>query len=213
MPRPDPSLRSYMTAVILSGGMGRRMAGHDKGLLPLAGRPMIAHVLDQVIPQADEVMINANRNIAEYQQLGARVIRDRMGGFQGPLAGMACSLEVCATPLLLVTPCDSPLIPLDLGYRLYEALEQAHTEVAVVHDGKRLHPVFALLRKQLLPSLNAYMESGGRKIEEWIKSLHHSMADCSDIAENFINVNNPDELARIEAQLRLKENGPRRGKS
>jgi len=53
-------------AVILAGGLSRRMGGIDKGLIPIAGKPMIAHVLQAIRPAVDELIINANRNTEQY---------------------------------------------------------------------------------------------------------------------------------------------------
>ena len=204
MPSQPQDVPAQITAVILSGGKGRRMGGQDKGLVPLAGRPMIAHVLERVSRQANTVIINANRNITEYQQLGVRVVSDHLSDFQGPLAGMACALANSITPFLLVTPCDSPLLPLDLSHRLHNALVEADAEIAVVHDGERLQPVFALLRNRLLPSLENSLRAGERKIENWFNSRHCITVDCSDIADNFININNAEALGKLECHLQLE---------
>src|SRR5438477_2895 len=45
------SARLDVTGVILAGGLSRRMGGGDKGLLELAGRPMLAHVVCRLRPQ------------------------------------------------------------------------------------------------------------------------------------------------------------------
>ena len=49
-------------AVILAGGMARRMDGNDKGLVDLNGQAMICHTIDKLSSQVDNIMINANRN-------------------------------------------------------------------------------------------------------------------------------------------------------
>jgi molybdopterin-guanine dinucleotide biosynthesis protein A len=70
------------------------------------------------------VLINANRNLERYRSLGVTVIEDRLGGYQGPLAGVASALEATRTPLLLTVPCDAPLLPHDLAWRLYQSLSR-----------------------------------------------------------------------------------------
>ena len=65
-----------ITGVILAGGRAERMGGRDKGLVPLAGRPMAAHVLAALRPQVGELIINANRNLEDYRALGCRVLSD-----------------------------------------------------------------------------------------------------------------------------------------
>ena len=46
---------------ILAGGRGRRMEGIDKPLAELAGRPLIAHVIDRLAAQTDGVIVNAQQ--------------------------------------------------------------------------------------------------------------------------------------------------------
>lgn len=188
-----------VTAVILAGGRATRMGGEDKGLVELAGRAMIEHVLDAVRPQVDAVLINANRNRARYAALGHPVVADELADFQGPLAGMASGLAHCRTPLVLTLPCDGPLVPPDLVERLRRTLGDG--DAAVAHDGERLQPVHALLRISVLPSLRAFLAAGGRKIDRWYAALDVREADLSAQRELFINVNTPGERARLEARL------------
>src|SRR5438132_11084136 len=77
-----------ITGVILAGGQGRRMGTIDKGLVPLDGRPMVAHVLDRLRPQVDEILINANQHRAEYEACGHPVLVDVIGGFAGRPSGL-----------------------------------------------------------------------------------------------------------------------------
>jgi molybdenum cofactor guanylyltransferase len=194
-----------ITGVILAGGRARRMGGIDKGLIALNGRPMVELVLAAVRPQVGTLMINANRNLEDYGRYGLPVIPDRMGDYFGPLVGMASALEVSTTPYLLTVPCDSPLIPADLAARLYRALHDGNAQISVVHDGERMQPVFALLHRDLLPSLLAYLDAGGRKIDTWYAQHRVALADFSDRPELRCNVNTPDEQARVEQRLNLFE--------
>jgi molybdopterin-guanine dinucleotide biosynthesis protein A len=103
------------------------MGGQDKGLIPLAGRPLIAWVIDALSSQVGSILISANRNQAAYAAFGYPVIGDEAGGaglagFQGPLAGIAAALTLAETPWLLTLPCDAPLPPIDLAARLVSAL-------------------------------------------------------------------------------------------
>src|ERR1700694_6112566 len=87
-----------ITGVILAGGQGRRRGTIDKGLVPLDGRPMVAHVLDRLRPQVDEILINANQHRAEYEAFGHAVLADAIGGFAGPLAGVDVALAHASVP-------------------------------------------------------------------------------------------------------------------
>lgn len=195
------STEAPITAIILAGGRATRMGGIDKGLVELAGRPMIAHVLAVLAPQVASVMINANRNQDRYAQFGHPVIADLDDGFLGPLAGLAAGLQAAATPLVLTAPCDCPLLPGDLVARLRAALAAEDAEIAVPFDGERLQPVFALVRRELATSLAAYLAGGDRKIDRWFAQHRLAQADFSDRPETFVNVNDPDERAALELRL------------
>ncbi len=93
LPAPTPG---HTTGLVLAGGRGTRMGGVDKGLQPFQGRPMVAHVIERLAPQVNELLVNANRNAEAYAGFGHRVIADEIAGFAGPLAGFLGVLIVTA---------------------------------------------------------------------------------------------------------------------
>jgi molybdopterin-guanine dinucleotide biosynthesis protein A len=188
------STPSAVTGLLLAGGMGRRMGGADKGLVVLDGRPMAAWVLDRLRPQVGTLLINANRNPEMWNSFGYPLVADRITGYAGPLAGIHAGLAICATPLLVTAPCDSPFMPTDLVARLATALEQEEADLAVVRSNGRLQPVFALMRRSVLDSLEGYLDEGGRKIDTWFAMLRMAVVDFDDDTA-FANINTPDELA------------------
>ena len=178
------------------------MGGEDKGLVEVGGKPMVAHTIDVLRGQAAAVIVNANRNAGAYRAVtGCRVVADTVAGFAGPLAGMASALEASETRLLLTAPCDSPLVTEELGPRLHAAMARHGAEIAVAHDGERMQPVFALLRRSLLADLLAFLAAGERKIDAWYATRHAVTADFSDILDTFLNVNTPRERNSLERRL------------
>ncbi len=184
---------SQVTGVILAGGRGRRMGGGDKGLVELAGRPLIEHVLDGLRPQVGALLININRNHERYAAYGEPLVDDTLTGFQGPLAGFAAAMQAVESSWILTVPCDGPWLPPDLLSRLSRALQQDDAELAVAHDGERLQPVYALLPVSLYPSLNAFLDAGDRKIDLWYAKHHMATADFADCPEVFNNINTPEQ--------------------
>ena len=199
--------RERITAGILAGGRATRMGGVDKGLVELGGRPMVEYVLDALRGQTVRMLINANRNVAEYERYGVPVVGDRQGGFLGPLAGISSMLEVAGTEWLLTAPCDSPQVPADLGPRLWRALQRDGADIAVAHSGEHLEPVFALLPCALRASLDAYLASGERKIRVWYQQHRMTTADFSDCPEMFTNVNTLAERDQLALQLGRQTDG------
>lgn len=184
-----------VTGIVLAGGMGRRMGGVDKGLVPLAGRPMVEHVLTRLRPQVDDVLINANQNLDRYAAFGVPVVADAIGGFAGPLAGLHAGMTAAHRDLVVTVPCDSPFLPDDLVARLLAGLVAGDAQLAVARTFDQPHPVFALVRRALLPHLTAFLEGGGRKIDAWYATLPAVEVAFDDEADAFRNINTSDELA------------------
>ncbi len=190
-----------ISGLLLAGGRGTRMGRADKGLQAFGATTMAAQVLARLAPQVATVAISANRNLDAYAAYGVPVWPDDTPGFAGPLAGLQAGLRRCATPYLLAAPCDSPFLPADLAARLLAGLEAEDADLAVavtVEDGqRRMHPVFCLLKAGLEPALAAYLEGGGRRMEEWFR--RHRLAEVVfDDAHAFCNINTEDELRRLD---------------
>lgn len=186
-------------AVILAGGRGRRMGDRDKALLPLAGWPLIAHVVAALRPQVGAIFINSNRMPADYAALGLPVIADAIPGQPGPLAGVLTALQACPAGYVLVVPCDMPRLPPDLVGRMREALERDDADVCSIDDGTRLHAVVILLRHRVRPALERYLNSGQRRVQEWLRSVRHTAVDYSAAPDAFVNVNTPEQLQALAA--------------
>jgi molybdenum cofactor guanylyltransferase len=200
MTEPPTSASTHgITGLVLAGGQGRRMGSVDKGLVLLQGEPMARHVIGRLAPQVDEILVNANRNIADYEALGHPVVRDRIDGFAGPLAGLHAGMTLAERPLLVTVPCDSPFLPFDLVVRLKRALDAAGADLAVARTHDQPHPVFALVRRSLLPHLTQFLGGGGRKIDAWYASLKAVEVPFDDEADAFRNINTADELKEAEA--------------
>ena len=192
---------SDITGLVLAGGRGSRMGGLDKGLQNYHGMPMALNALLRLTPQVGSVLINANRNLAAYEAMGASVWPDPLPDYGGPLAGFLAGLEHCETPWLVTVPCDSPLFPLDLVSRLAEALESNDAEIAMaatIEDGRQqVQPVFCLMRAALLESLIAFTNGGQRKIDRWT-ALHRCVEVVFDDPIAFANANTAAELQRLQ---------------
>ena len=192
------TIRPAITGLVLAGGEGRRMGGQDKGLLPLRGRPLVEWVLSRIRPQVSEVLISANRNLDAYARFGPPVLKDRTEGFVGPLAGIARGLLEARHELLLAVPCDTPFLPDDLVARLHAALTAGDFDLAVPLVEGRTQNAICLMHTRVGASLAAYLGQGGRKVEAWQAGLRRTLADFSDEAAFFVNLNRPEQFAALE---------------
>jgi molybdenum cofactor guanylyltransferase len=145
--------------------------GSDHGLKNHLGMPLALHVLMRLSAQVGEVLINANRNIAAYEAMGAPVWPDPVQDV-GPLGGLLAGLERCETPYVVSVPCDTPVFPDDLVERLAQALDRGQAGLAIATAGTpggnpRL-PAFCLMKAGLAESLGAYLHRGGRDVAAWV---------------------------------------------
>ena len=54
------------------------------------------------------------------------------------------------------------------------------------------------MKKNVLPSLQDFLENGERKVSAWQKSQKYVEVDFSDISDAFTNLNTFEELNRLE---------------
>jgi molybdopterin-guanine dinucleotide biosynthesis protein A len=195
-----------ITGLVLAGGRGSRMGGVDKGLQNHLGMPLALHSLLRLQLQVGSAMLNANRNLGAYESMGVPVWPDSQADFAGPLAGMLVGLEHCETPWLVTVPCDTPNFPTDLVERLASAAQAEDAEIAMAATREpddqgqtvvQVQPVFCLLKSSLLESLQAFLDSGQRKIDRWT-AQHRCATVVFDDSAAFFNANTVEELRRLE---------------
>jgi molybdenum cofactor guanylyltransferase len=190
-----------ISAIILAGGRASRMGGVDKGLITIQNKTFVQHIMERLKPQVDEILINANREIAQYQKYNLPVFQDLEPDFIGPLAGFQIGLQHCKYDYLLTIPCDSPFIPNNLATRLMQSLLEKKADIAVAKSDDSAHPVFSLMKKTVLPSLISYLAQGGRKVSAWQKCLEYIEVEFNDCSEAFINLNTFEELDALALKL------------
>ncbi len=204
--------RADVAGVILAGGLARRMGGRPKALIELDGKPLAAHALERLAPQAGAVALNANADGERLAALGAPVIRDTVEGFAGPLAGVLAGMLWArkAAPearWLVSVAVDTPFFPADLAARFIEAVTESDAQMAVAASNGRAHPVFGLWPIAMAEELQAALVGEGlRKIDLFTARYRLVQVDFGHgRADPFFNINRPEDLQqaqrRIEAQL------------
>jgi molybdopterin-guanine dinucleotide biosynthesis protein A len=192
-------------AVVLAGGLARRMGGGDKPLRLLAGRALLGHVLDRVCPQVRAVALSANGDPARFARWGLPVLADPLPGNLGPLAGVLAGMRWAAAlgaADLLSVPADTPFLPADLVTRLAAARRAAGVPIACAASFGRTHPVVALWPTDLADALAAALRGGARQIDHWTAGLGVASAVFAAAGgDPFFNVNSPEDLAEAEALL------------
>ena len=191
--------QTTVAGVILAGGLARRMNNQDKGLVHYKGLPLVSYAIAALTAVTDQIIINANRNKENYQAFGLPVVADQTDNFDGPLAGVLTAMIYTDADVLVVVPCDSPLIKAEHLQKLLAVRAENSADVAVAFDGVRLHPVVLAIKTSLKTSLENYLASGQRKVGYWLEQQKTVKADFSNEPEVFININTLIELSALEA--------------
>ena len=189
--------------VILAGGRARRMGGGDKCLLDLAGRPILAHVIERLRPQVDRLAINANGDANRFRGFGAPVLPDSVPGYPGPLAGVLAGLDWAAASgaqSVVSVAADTPFFPETLVEGLQIAADSKGVGLAMAASRERSgakvrHPTFALWPVALRDDLRQALGAGVRKVVHWT-GPHGCAEACfgSCGSDMFFNVNTPGDL-------------------
>ena len=194
--------------VLLAGGQGRRMGYVDKCLMPLAGRPLLGHVIERVRPQVSRLILNAAGDPGRFAAFDLPVVADVVEGFAGPLAGVLTGMEWAAdnrpdVAWVATFATDAPFVPADLVARLVDAIGDADMACAV--SGGRAHPVFALWPVAERRALRrAMVEDGVRKVDRWTAAYRMAhVAFAGGAVDPFFNINTPEDLAEVERLVKL----------
>jgi molybdenum cofactor guanylyltransferase len=199
-----------ITGVLLAGGQSRRMfpetaAGGDKALRDLAGRPMLARVIERLGPQVTRLVISANGDAARFAAFGLPVVPDTIDGYVGPLAGVLAGMRwsgahaAAATHIATVST-DAPFIPLDLVASLALAVAEQPAAIAIARSAGDLHPVIGLWPVALADDLELALRGGLRKVLAWTDRHGTVPVDfpfftvAGRTVDPFFNANHPEEL-------------------
>jgi len=194
--------------VILAGGQSRRMGGGDKGLRPLAGKPILVHVIARARPQVARLILNANGDPGRFAALGLPVVADSVPDFAGPLAGVLAGMEWARAHCPACTHVatfagDSPFLPRDLVARLSAALQTA--DLVSVRSAGQDYPIIGLWPVGLAaPLRHALVEEGMRKVDRWTARYRLAVVEfAAEPVDPFFNANRPEDLAEAERLLPL----------
>lgn len=192
-----------VTLAVLAGGASTRM-GRNKALLPVAGRPLIAHIIERLRPIANEVLIIA-RDPTLYRFLNLPVVTDRYTGI-GPLAGLHAALSAARGDLVALVACDMPFVRADVFAYLIRLTYDV--DVVMPRLGGREEPLHAVYRRQTcLPAVEAAIAEGKRRLIAFLPRVRvryvddHALRAVDSTLQSFVNVNTPEEWEEAKVKI------------
>lgn len=190
--------------LILAGGRSTRM-GVDKALMDLAGRPVIARVIERFGPQVDALAINANGEASRFAAFHLPVLPDAPMRHAGPLAGVAAGLrfaQAAGAAWLATAPCDAPFLPRDLVARLFARRNDA--KVALARGARGLEPLFGLWSVATLPAVETALREKRFAVHEVAVAIGAAIAAIPvepEQADWALNLNRPEDHEAAVAMI------------
>jgi molybdopterin-guanine dinucleotide biosynthesis protein A len=186
-------VNSAAAIILLAGGLGSRL-GANKPFQPLAGKPLITHVIERVSGLSDEFVVVVARNASRAEFLRAvpepvKVVNDEVEG-KSPLIGIVSGLRATSSQYAVVLSCDVPFVNRVVIQLLLERVLGADAAVPRWMSG-RLEPLQAVYRKE--PML--------REAEEAQSEGHLSPVDVINRLARVTHVSVEDELRQLDPGL------------
>jgi molybdopterin-guanine dinucleotide biosynthesis protein A len=158
------------------------------------GKSLISYSFDALFPFVDEILINANADLGEFEKFGVQVICDLTPDFAGALAGILAAMTFAKNDLLIVIPCDAPFISTLQLARLLDEHQKNDAQITVACTGLQIHSVFLVLNTDLKTSLENYLAAGNHKVRLWFAEHKTQFVDFGENAKGFENINTLAEL-------------------
>jgi len=148
--------------------------GRDKGLLKIAGQPLIVRIARLVEPLVSAVTVVGPPE--RYGTLGLPVVADRYFGgpgegsrLQGPLAGIATALAASDTPWSLILACDLPYMTREWVDWLLAQATNTHqrtftAQIVMPRTARGPEPLAAVYHRDCADPVAALLARGIRKV-------------------------------------------------
>ena len=200
------------SAIILAGGFSKRL-GRNKGLVELAGRLLILHVLDRIHGIVDEtvaVVSSDHQRVVFAPLLGRRasVVVDEHE-MQSPLVGATTGFENARGEYSLLLPCDTPFVSSRVASLLLDLCVNKSAAIPRWPNGY-IEPLQAAYQtKSALKAAKRALEQGKLDLRSMISHLRGVRYISTTVLQQvdprlltFFNINTPEDLKRAESMLR-----------
>lgn len=186
--------KKTITGIVLAGGKSRRMST-DKALLLFKGKPFLSHVIEALMPMADEILIVSDNK--KHGEFNFKRVSDTMID-AGPLSGLHAGLKHSNTELNIILSCDVPLIQTSVLEIILANNTDEYDVIQIEEEGKS-HPLIALYKKRVTPHLLVALQKGERKLSKALIGLNvKSISISKSHYEALRNINTRSDLKSIE---------------
>jgi molybdopterin-guanine dinucleotide biosynthesis protein A len=207
------------STIILAGGFSSRF-GQDKGLLPLAGKPLAKYALDLANKIVDEKILVASskdqaENYKKVLDLNIKILVDRssIDKIQSPLIGALTGLEEVHGGYALLLPCDTPFVSRDVILLLFELCIDRNAVIPRWPNGY-IEPLQAVYRSEpACEAARSALNEEKLNMQSMIDKLRSVRYVSTLVLEqldpeltSFFNINTPLDFKKAENLLKRRQN-------
>jgi len=192
------------TGIILAGGKNLRM-GQNKAFLEVQGERIIDRIGRILVELFDEVLLVTN-SPPDYLDLNLRTVTD-LYREKGSLGGIFTGLFHASFSHAFVAACDMPFLRPALISHLVRLAPGYDIVIPRTEDG--LQPLHAVYSRKCLPFMEDLLRKGNLKILDFFHQVKKREVLPEEIIPfdpqraSFLNLNTPEDLARIQSFLSL----------
>ena len=198
--------------IILAGGLSRRF-GQAKCLKELAGKLLVAHVLDRVADVADEKLVvigseDQRHKLSRILGSKAGIVVDKYKD-HSPLLGALTGFETVRANHALLLPCDAAFVSAELTSLLLDLCTGRDAVIPRWPDGK-IEPLQAAYNvKSATQAARAAVDEGKRDMLGMITHLQRiryistvALQQYDEKLTTFFNINTLEDWKRAEFMLK-----------
>lgn len=201
-------MNKNLISVILTGGKSSRMNFQNKSFLKLDNKFFIENIIANLEQKVSKIIINANNDIEKYQYLNLEIVRDKISGYKGPLAGLHSAMynyqNTKEDLWFAILPTDAPIINSDY-IDLFKVQDKIKEMAFISKINGSVEPMFSFWSIKSFSYLDQILNNNdGYKIMKFAEEIGFKYLNVSKKSEaEFFNVNNQEDYEILLDLLKI----------
>ena len=201
-------MNKNLISVILTGGKSSRMNFQNKSFLKLNNKFFIENIIANLEQKVLKIIINANNDIDKYQYLNLEIVRDKISGYKGPLAGLHSAMynyqNTKEDLWFAILPTDAPIINSDY-IDLFKIQDKIKEMAFISKINGSVEPMFSFWSIKSFSYLDQILSNNdGYKIMKFAEEIGFKYLNVSKKSEaEFFNVNNQEDYEILLDLLKI----------
>ena len=201
-------MNKNLISVILTGGKSSRMNFQNKSFLKLDNKFFIENIIANLEQKVSKIIINANNDIDKYQYLNLEIVRDKISGYKGPLAGLHSAMynyqNTKEDLWFAILPTDAPIINSDY-IDLFKVQDKIKEMAFISKINGSVEPMFSFWSIKSFSYLDQILNNNdGYKIMKFAEEIGFKYLNVSKKSDaEFFNVNNQEDYEILLDLLKI----------